>query len=306
MFEDLIRDRGLSFERLYALLRLNECGSLIEAAGKDEGKQSRYSHYLSELSAFFRVPLTARSGKVIRLTPEGKELAAIVQEYFHALLQFRQQIRNEARLFRFGAADELLQWLVIPTIGSLRRKENPFELRLESLRTTEILSKLQAQQLDFGLVTEVVPATLHRASVCMVKYAVIVPERLVPQRGMINLQRALLDCPHAAVTGDQQISERVAKLAENLKGNFRPELNCDSVAQCVTAVRSGYYAAVIPIQSWTPDSHLRYHVVEGAALDALNQAIVLVWHPRLMEIRGPAARRLKDTLLSSLRLRGSS
>ncbi|HKV93109.1 MAG TPA: LysR family transcriptional regulator [Candidatus Angelobacter sp.] len=307
MFEDLFKERGLSLERLHALVQLEGCGSLIKAAGNDKGKQSRYSHYLRELSEFFRVPLTARSGKGIRLTPAGRELATIVKKQFHSLLQFRQSNRKGAHLFRLGAADELLQWLVIPTLGSLRRIDNPFELLLRSLPASDIISKLQSEQLDFGLVpADAVPLNLHRAGVCTLTYAVIVPERLVAQRGYIDLKRALFDCPHAALRADAQSTQRMNKLAESLKGTFRPQLICDSIVQCVTAVKSGYFAAVIPLQFWSTDPQMPCHVVEGGLLNDLSQQISLTWHSRLLDVRGPAAKRIRDMLLTAIRSRGNN
>jgi DNA-binding transcriptional LysR family regulator len=302
MFEFLFNEQGLSIERLHALVRLNECGSLIKAAGNDKGKQSRYSHYLRELSVFFGIELTARAGKVIRLTPAGKDLARIAQQHFESLLQFRQSVRSEPRDFRIGASDGLLQWLVIPTIGTLRRIDSPFRMILRSLRTAETIDMLQAQRLDFGLIrANAAFAGLKRAAVGIMRYAVVVPERLVSQRGLLTLKKALLDCPHAIVGSDAQMTQRMNELAKGLGGHFRPELICDSVAHCVTAIRSGYYAALIPLQSWSLDSPVPCHLVEGAPLERLNQPVVLAWHPRLMDVGGQPANRMKDMLLIALR-----
>src|SRR6266851_1802866 len=105
MFIELLTDRGLSLSSLNALLRLSECGSLIKAARDDRGLQSRYSHYLRDLSRFFGTELTVRAGKSIRLTPAGEELAQIARDSFQSLLQFRQNVRKEPHAFRLGADD---------------------------------------------------------------------------------------------------------------------------------------------------------------------------------------------------------
>lgn len=301
MFNELFNQQGLSLERLHVLLQLRACGSLIKAAGNDKGRQSRYSHCLRELSEFFGVELTTRAGKIIRLTAAGNQLAQIAQEHLQSLLQFRQEIRKELQTFRLAARDELLQWLVIPTIGLLRRSESPAQIVLQTRQLDEIVEMLQEQQLDFGLMpTNTIPSALKYTHVCTMKYAIVVPERLAPQRGMLTLKKALLECPHAATGSDDEIMHRINSLAKDLAGQFRPELTCDSVSHCVTAVRSGYYAALIPLQSWTPDSKVPCQVVEGAGLEVLDQPISLAWHPRLMEVRGPVAKQMKTALLAAL------
>ena len=302
MFEKLFSEQGLSIERLHALIQLNECGSLIKAAGNDKGKQSRYSHYMRELSVFFGVELTTRVGKIVQLTSAGKDLAQIVQEHFQSLQQFKQNVRNQPRDFRIGAEDGLLQWLVLPTVGKLRRTDHPFRLVLQSLEETRTIDMLLAQRMDFGLVrANVAPAALKRVQVCTLRHAVVVPERLVPQRGLLTLRRALLDCPHAVVRTDEQMAQRINSLAQSMDGQFTPELVCDSVSHCVTAVRSGYYAALLPIQSWKTDAEMPCHVVEGPSLGSLDKAIVLVWHPRLIEVGGRVAVRMREILTAALK-----
>ena len=99
MFTELFGEHGFWMERLLALLQLEEQGSLIKAAGDDKGRQSRYSHHLRELSAFFGVELTGRAGKKLQLTPAGKELAQIARQYFRSLESYRQKVRGQSPSF---------------------------------------------------------------------------------------------------------------------------------------------------------------------------------------------------------------
>lgn len=305
MFEDLFSQQGLSFERLHALVRLSETGSLIRAAKGDPGVQSRYSHYLRELSGFFGTDLTERSGKSIRLTVAGEELVGLVRAHFRDLLDFRLQSRNEPHVFRIGGGDSLLQWLLIPAVGPLRRSERPVRFALKNLRTNEVVAAVQEQRLDFGIVRDdAVPKGLKSEEICLVKHAIFVPERLVSQRGLLTLKKALLDCPHAALASDGQMSHGIQGIAQSLGGQFRPEMMCDSLSQCVAALKTGFYAAVLPLKAWTPDIEMRCHVVEDAPLDALDRKVVLIWHPRLFEVRETVARSVKDMLLTALQARG--
>jgi DNA-binding transcriptional LysR family regulator len=306
MYDDLFRRKGLSFERLHALLRFSETGSLIAAAKGDVGMQSRFSHYLRELAGYFGTELTERSGKSIRLTAAGEELVEIVRKQFSELLDFKDQVRHEPHVFQIGAGDSLLQWLLIPVLGTLRRPERPFRCTLKNLRTKEIVARLQEQRLEFGILRHnAVPRGLDFEDICVVKHAVFVPERLVPRRGLLTLRRALLDCSHAALASDGQMAQGVHEIAQSLGGQFRPELMCDSLAQCLAAVRTGCYAAILPLKSWVPDAEMRYHVVEDTSLESLDRKVVLAWHPRVLEVREHLGRTVRDELAIALRARGA-
>ncbi|HEY3899674.1 MAG TPA: LysR family transcriptional regulator [Chthoniobacter sp.] len=306
MFEDLFIEDGLSLERLHALVQLSEAGSLIRAAKDDPIRQSRYSHYLRQLSGFFGTKLTMRVGKSIKLTAAGERLVRLAREHFKELEQFRRDVRHEAQEFRLGASDSIHQWLVAPAVGALRRPGHTSRLVLESHRTNELVARLDEQRLDFGLLrADAVPKGLKAEPVCKIRYAIVVPERLVPQRGMLTLKNALFNCPHVAMGSDGQMNQRIQQLASDLGRRFLPDLVCDSLSHCVMAVRSGFYAAILPLKSWTTAAETPCHVVEDASLDILDHDVTLAWHPRLMEVRGTGASTMKSKLLAVLRDRGA-
>src|ERR1700722_3519422 len=103
MFEELFERGGLSLERLHVLILLADEGSLIRAAKGDSGLQSRYSHYLKELSAYFGVDLTERVGKTVRLTACGETLLRLTREHFQNLVRFRDEVKGHVPSFRLGA-----------------------------------------------------------------------------------------------------------------------------------------------------------------------------------------------------------
>src|ERR1700690_167890 len=125
MFEDLFATRGLSLDRLHALVLLSESGSLIRAAKGDAGLQSRLSHRLRELSEFFGTELTVKAGKSIKLTAAGESLARMAREHFLGIRSFRNQITGGGDAYQVAAGDSLTQWLVVPAIGRIRRGSNP-------------------------------------------------------------------------------------------------------------------------------------------------------------------------------------
>ncbi len=307
MFEDLFATSGLSLERLHTLLKLNDAESLIQAANGDMGKQSRLSHQLTELSEHFGIELTERSGKSIKLTAAGKTLANVVREHFLALQAFRNDAAKVVPAFQIAAGDSLAQWLLVPAIGKMIRPINPFRFKLINLRTKGIVEHLKERKVEFGVLrADAVGDLLHHEEICEQRYAIFVPQRLVPTRGMLTIKNALLSCPHAAIGGDGQLVERLRELGRRFGGTFSPELTCDSIGQCVAAVETGAFAAVLPVHAWTASSGKDYIVVEDESLEALSRKIVLAWHPRTLEVLGSTGRKVQQSLANALKQQGAT
>lgn len=299
MYEPLFSRKGLSVERLHALVLLSDHGSLIKAAKGDFGLQSRYSHYLRELSAFVGTPLTRKDGRSIRLTPAGDELANLARTQFRAWMEFQSKSAGAVQQVVIGAGDSLLQWLIIPALGAMRRLGRKQAVKIENLRTNDLVRKLQEQRIDLGLMrANAVAKGLNSAEVCVVKYVVVVPRRLAPRR--LTLETALLGCPHATVSGDGELVHKLQSLATARGGSFRPELVCDSAGQCMAAVRTGSYAAVIPTQVWENDADLECEVVDDGGLSDLDRPVVLAWSPRNLESIGAGLTAFRDELKAAL------
>ena len=302
MYEELLNQRGLSLERLHALIQLGEEGSLIRAARGDAGVQSRYSHYLQELSAYFGVALTERVGKTIRLTAAGEELVRIAREQFQRLVQFKNDAAGTSMSFRIGSAESLLQWLVVPAVGLLRRLGANPRFTLQNLRAEQIVARLQDQRLEFGLVSSDVPlGGLKSKPVCSVSHMIVVPDRISPRGGgLLTLKQALLECPHAAMAPASFVRQSINGIAENLGERFDPALECDSEAECAAAVQTGNFAAVLPLWAWDSSTSLPHSICEDPKLELLDQKLVLVWHPRSIQTRGAAAGEVEKSLRAKL------
>jgi len=297
MFEELFDRGGLSLERLHALVLLAEHGSLIRAANGDAGLQSRYSHHLKELSAFFGVELTERVGKSIRLTANGDEIVQLAREHFQDLVRFKRAVQRRPPSFRLGAMDSLLQWLVIPTIAALRRPKGNVQFVLHNLGPDEIISRLVDQRLDFGLIgSDASLKGLTTLALCRVQHFIVVPQQIGFRRGLLTLKQALLDCPHASLPRDSALRMSLDNVAQSVGGHFDPEIECDSVSQCVAAVQTGRFAAVLPIWSWDPTNPLSHTICEDPLLETLDQNLVLAWNPVLIKTRGAVAKHAAETL----------
>lgn len=290
MSDEITQRTGLSLERLEALVLLDDTGSLIRAAGGDAGRQSRYSHYLKDLAGHFGVELTERTGRAIRLTPSGKELARLAREHLQALRDFRGSVHGVVAGYRLGGPDSLLQWVAVPAIAALRRVNNNARFELHDLSAEDTLARVHEHRLDLALVTKDAPLEgLKTKAVCRDHHIIVVPDRFGSRGGMLTLSQALLECPHASLANDPALLAAIRDIATSVGRPFVPALQCASVSQCVAAVRTGQFASVLPRWSWDSSTRVPHEVWDGPELAGLNRQLVLAWHPRLVHTRGSAA-----------------
>jgi DNA-binding transcriptional LysR family regulator len=296
MFEAFLQKRGLSFERLHTLVQLSESRSLRQAAGGDLGRQARMSHQLRELSEFFGVPLTEKTGRTLRLSPAGKDLAALARAQLVALERFAETQRQEEKCWSVGAGNSVLQWWLMP---ALALEGLPVRWSMENMRTSDVVARVADERLDFGLVrADAVPDRLRGEAVGTIRYAVVVPERL--RRRTMTLNVALTELPHAALSGDGQFVDRLKAVAAKSGGRFQAKVICDSLMLCMAAVRTGRYASVLPSHAISDFGDIA-EVIESPDLDPLSRPMALIWNPRSIETLGADAERARDTLIRALR-----
>lgn len=184
MFEHLFAERGLSLDRLKTLIEVAKAGSIAAAARGDSARQSLYSRQIKELEEFFGVELASRRGKVLALTGAGWELVRLTSESLCLLDDFKSRSRNLPYRFTIGAGDSLHAWVVAPVLASIQKRGLPWLFALENLRNSEIPSKLQNMDIDFGIVrTSALEAEgLESRVICSMDYALYVPAALAGKR----------------------------------------------------------------------------------------------------------------------------
>lgn len=296
MFKQFLQKEGLSIDRLHTLVLLAEAGSLTQAASGDSGRQTRMSHHLKELGGFFQVKLTEKSGRTLTLTPAGRDLATIARTQLSTLQSFAESLRNIERTWVIGAGDSVLQWWLMPALGG---GGLPLRWSLHNLRTPEVVARVADERLDFGLVrSDAVRETVRADEIGTIKYAIVVPRKLL--RRNLSAKTALAELPHATIGTDGQLTERLRKITGDLGGIFQARLKCDSLGLCLSAVKTGKYAAVLPTYILDDETLVSVEIV-GADLDELNRPMSLIWNPRAIETLGRSAEDTRDALLAALR-----
>jgi hypothetical protein len=115
------------------------------------------------------------------------------------------------------------------------------------------------------------------------------------------LRDALLGCPHATAENEKQLVRILKDIAISLGGDFLPEMFCSSVSQCIAAVSTESYAAVLPINTASILADKDCIIVEDERLDTITQKIVLAWRPRTMDTIGASAEYALRELMEALK-----
>lgn len=290
MFDLLFAERGLSLDRLKVLVEVHDAGSIAQAAPGDPVRQSQYSRQLRELSEFFGCEVARRQGKLLKLTPQGIRLAELGREHLRSLQDFRAECRAESLDYTIAAGDSLLQWLVIPRLGRLRKTKPPTRFATVNLRTNEIVQQLTEGRIDFGVTRrDAVADGLKVAPLGELTFAVAVPRSLVASVQQLTLAEIFAKLPMAAQTTDGQFAQRLREVAAACGVEFTPALACQSFPHALSAVRSGGFAAILPRLALGEIPTEIITIVDDPLLRQLRRPMALAWNPRVTAVRAGAA-----------------
>jgi DNA-binding transcriptional LysR family regulator len=155
---------------------------------------------------------------------------------------------------------------------------------------------------DFGIIRrDAVVSGLKHASLGVWHYTLVVPSALLGKKAKPTPAEILGEYPIAAQTTDGQFAERLRRLTHSLEIEPRHALACQSFPQTLAAVRSGGFAAVLPVLATGDLPPKTFIEIGGAPLRGLSRELVLAWNPRVVRVR-PAAAKLLGKLESAFKL----
>lgn len=289
MFENLFAQRGLSLDRLRSFLEVVEAGSIVRAASQDPVRQSQYSRQIGELEAFFGTELFRRRGRALHLTEAGHSLARVGREQLLGLIDFQTQCQGMPQTFNIGAGDSLLQWVILPVMARFQARFPRSRLVLSNMRSSEIAKGLADLRLDFGLArASVIRAPLRQVSVGDVRYALYIPQKMLAGKSRWDERRMAAELPWVTLGSDGEFMGQVEEAARQhrLEINFR--LITESFPQAARAVRTGDYAAILPVHARKDFRDQEVRVIEPDFLKRTGRKVVLAWNPRMIRIRAGA------------------
>lgn len=301
MSERLLARRGLSLERLENFCRVAEAGGITKAAKGNPVQQSLFSRQIRELEQFFGAELIQRDGRGIRLTPTGKRLACLVREQFAALVNFQQETSDTPVSLSIGAGNSVLEWLVTPMLGRLRKELPSVEVALLNRRTQDIVRDLQELKLDIGIVrADAVEGRLKTATYCRLDYALFMPEAWSKGSSDTELLKRLKDCP-LALLADGMFRQQFDEVVRHEKLKVQVAVSCSSFTQAAELLESGEFATVLPTAAIRRLRAQSSRQVTLPGLSRCGRRLVLAWNPRLAAVRPAIDRAVKVLGSSSLK-----
>ena len=131
-------------------------------------------------------------------------------------------------------------------------------------------------------------------------YRLVVPLALLAGNPAPSIATIFAQMPMAMQISEGEFTTTLARIARQLAHGFRPGLECQSLPQVLSAVRSRRFVAVLPDIAIEDLPARSFLVLKTPELVPLEREICLVWNPRVTKVR-PYAQKLIDACRASLR-----
>jgi DNA-binding transcriptional LysR family regulator len=293
MFTKLFAERGLSLDRLRALLEVGAAGSVVRAADGDPVRQSQYSRQIKELEDFFRTRLIERQGKGTRLTSNGRELARISRFFMLGLSNFQRGCLAEEQTFRIGASATFVRHFLLPTLSRPSLRRGGTNYATEVVNDDDIERRLHDLTMDFGVVGR---AALSRP---------LQTRLLGDWRLELWIPRGLhLSESKALQAFEQQslplvLARELDQLGVQSAARYEACLVCDSFLDARAAMQNGEVAGLLPDFLALGKGSRSFFRIQIPKMDSHVLQFYLAWNPRLLRLN-PHAARTRDWLAGVL------
>jgi DNA-binding transcriptional LysR family regulator len=210
-------------------------------------------------------------------------LNVLARECFASLLDFKGGCKGLPVEIVIGAGESIIDWVLMPHLGEVRKKLPNVRLKFLNLATSEVVRRLADGVIDFGVVRkDAVARPLQSVLLGVMGYSLFVPEGL---RGGGTGAKALEAPPLATLEGEGTFRKELSAIARKNRLELKIEVECASFPLVARAVGTGGVAAVLPSVAGVELARLGARELKIAVLDSLRRDICLAWNPRLLRIR---------------------
>jgi DNA-binding transcriptional LysR family regulator len=279
--EKAFLEEGFSLDRLRRLVEVEKHGYIAKAAGGDRILANQISRQIGELENFFGKELRRKDGKLAKLNDRGVELAGITNLFFKKLDEFQSALDGERPSVVIGAGQAYIESFLIPKLADIKTGAGNAGISLRNMRSNQILDALGSGEIEMGVLSETkkIGSKLIKSNLLTFGYELVVPKKFIHLVNKRNPLNSIFDLPFATLLGRGELRETIEKFASKEKRKLFPELECTSLGQIATAVRSGVCCGLLPdyfSEHETGSSVIRY---KSGKLNTLKRTISLVWIP---------------------------
>ena len=286
MDSELFSTGGLSFDRLRAFVLVAHAGGFTKAAEGDPTKQPLLSRQVKELEAFFGVELLKRLGRGVKLTEAGEDLYRLTRDTFGALGDFKAAVRQTPPTLRIGAGDSVIQWTILPSLASVRKKMPHVRLKLINLPTQVIVEKVESGELDLGIVRkEAVTNRLVGEELGPMEFGLFVPKRVLMGKERSPWQSVLGHCPIAALEGNGDHRQLLKSMANQYKLKLQIEVECSSFSAVASAMAHSSLGGILPLAAASAFPPGQFARLAVPWMGRLTRKMSLVWSLRTVSVR---------------------
>jgi len=292
MNKDLFSRSGLSLDRLRSFLEVAEAGSIANSAPDSLSRQAQVSRQIGELETYFETELTVRHGKTIALSPAGERLAVLVRQQFDDLQGFINEQRKLPRTFRIGAGASMLEWMVIPAAGGIRKVLGNAALNLKSMRSRELVEAVRDGTVDFAVIREDALSEEQRAKTSLrltsMSFHLCAARHLARTSTKLGLTspQDWGNLPWAILTGGGQLDTKIRGILAAACPAMTPAVECTSLLQVKELVIRGVCAGILPLMGMQGLTEAGVVSREIEPLKDYGRPLVLHWNERQMRRRG--------------------
>lgn len=286
MIVDLLRQRGLSLERLQSFCLVAQAGGMTSAAKGDPTKQSLFSRQVKELEEFFGTELIRRKGRGIVLTDAGERLNVVARECFASLTDFKSECTGQPVEVVVGAGDSIIQWLLLPRLAEILRRIPKVRLKFLNLATDDAVKRLADGLLDFVLVRrDAISRPLCPVSLGSMGYSLFLPAGLASPATSKGGLRVLDGLPLATLEGEGNFRSELTRIAKQQRLKISIHVECSSFPLAARAVTKGNVAAILPSIAAADLVEAGAAEVKLPFLRAFDREMCLASNARLVRIR---------------------
>ena len=278
--------KGLSLERLAALVAVGEAGGMAEAAGGEAVRQSLMSRQIKELEAHFGCALLDRSTLPRRLTPTGEALAAAAGGFLRTLGTLGADETDQRAVVTIGGGETVLHHLVLPLVKSWPGLDRA-RLVLRNLPSHRLVRELEMRRMDLAVLrASAVPPTLVYRVVARYGYKLCLPAR-AKMRGPIKW-KDLAKQPLAVLEGDGGLRRWLREASAKQGVTLDLAMEATSYPQVAEAIADLGYAGFLPsfVVPRLPAGRVRAVVLED--LSGYQVELAMARHPQAWDINPPA------------------